>query len=132
MKNFKRILCSIMMLCILASMLPVSSIAADTPKCGEKGAETFFNGSALGHAESDWKCDDENHRKECTAEGCAAIIEGSQAPHDDTDNDNKCDTCGHEIDDPPTSDSAITVIAITAICAATTFAFVVFKKRYAR
>ena len=57
----------------------------------------------LGHTESDWKSDKDNHWKECTVAGCGVIIENSKAAHADANNDGKCDTCEYNVGKTPTN-----------------------------
>ena len=73
-------------------------------KCGEKGAETFTFGEALGHTEgTEWKSDADNHWHECSVAGCGVIIDNSKAAHTPdrdaaTENDPiKCSVCGYVI-----------------------------------
>ena len=56
----------------------------------------------LGHTESDWKSDKDNHWKECTVDGCGVIIEDSKAAHADANNDGKCDVCEYNVGIPTT------------------------------
>ena len=60
------------------------------------------NLAKLGHTESDWKSDKDNHWKECTVAGCGVIIENSKAAHADANNDGKCDTCEYNVGIPTT------------------------------
>ena len=60
------------------------------------------NLAKLGHTESDWKSDKDNHWKECTVAGCGVIIENSKAAHADANNDGKCDTCEYNVGKTPT------------------------------
>ena len=61
------------------------------------------NLAKLGHTESDWKSDKDNHWKECTVAGCGVIIENSKAAHTPdrasaTETDPiKCSVCGYVI-----------------------------------
>ena len=55
------------------------------------------NLAKLGHTESDWKSDKDNHWKECTVSACGVIIENSKAAHADANNDGKCDTCEYNV-----------------------------------
>ena len=55
------------------------------------------NLAKLGHIESDWKSDKDNHWKECTVAGCGVIIENSKAAHADANNDGKCDICEYNV-----------------------------------
>ena len=55
------------------------------------------NLAKLGHTESDWKSDKDNHWKECTVAACGVIIENSKAAHADANNDGKCDTCEYNV-----------------------------------
>ena len=57
----------------------------------------------LGHTESDWKSDKDNHWKECTVAGCGVIIDSSKAAHADANNDGKCDTCEYNVGKTPTN-----------------------------
>ena len=61
------------------------------------------NLAKLGHTESDWKSDKDNHWKECTVAGCGVIIENSKAAHADANNDGKCDTCEYNVGRTPTN-----------------------------
>ena len=61
------------------------------------------NLAKLGHTESDWKSDKDNHWKECTVAGCGVIIENSKAAHADANNDGKCDTCEYNVGKTPTN-----------------------------
>ena len=56
----------------------------------------------LGHTESDWKSDKDNHWKECTVASCGVIIDSSKAAHADANNDGKCDTCEYNVGIPTT------------------------------
>ena len=80
---------------------------------------SWGNLAKLGHTESDWKSDKDNHWKECTVAGCGVIIENSKAAHADANNDGKCDTCEYNVgipttpggdkpnDNPPTGDNSM-------------------------
>ena len=57
----------------------------------------------LGHTESDWKSDKDNHWKECTVASCGVIIDSSKAAHADANNDGKCDTCEYNVGKTPTN-----------------------------
>ena len=61
------------------------------------------NLAKLGHTESDWKSDKDNHWKECTVAACGVIIENSKAAHADANNDGKCDTCEYNVGKTPTN-----------------------------
>ena len=61
------------------------------------------NLAKLGHTESDWKSDKDNHWKECTVAGCGVIIDSSKAAHADANNDGKCDTCEYNVGKTPTN-----------------------------
>ena len=66
----------------------------------------------LGHTESDWKSDEDNHWKECTVAACGVIIENSKAAHTDANNDGKCDTCEYNVgttkpNSPQTGDNSM-------------------------
>ena len=61
------------------------------------------NIAKLGHTESDWKSDKDNHWKECTVAACGVIIENSKAAHADANNDGKCDTCEYNVGKTPTN-----------------------------
>ena len=63
---------------------------------------SWGNLAKLGHTESDWKSDKDNHWKECTVAGCGVIIENSKAAHADANNDGKCDTCEYNVGIPTT------------------------------
>ena len=65
--------------------------------CGENGTETFTSGSALGHAESEWKTSATEHWKVCTRADCGVEIPASRANHADTDSDNRCDVCNYDM-----------------------------------
>ena len=58
----------------------------------------------LGHTESDWKSDKDNHWKECTVAACGVIIEDSKAAHKDDNKDGKCDVCEYNVGLPTTPD----------------------------
>ena len=60
--------------------------------------DSWGNLTKLGHTESDWKADDDNHWKECTVADCGVKIENSTAAHTDDDNNGKCDTCEYNLD----------------------------------
>ena len=60
------------------------------------------NLAKLGHTESDWKSDKDNHWKECTVASCGVIIDSSKAAHADANNDGKCDTCEYNVGIPTT------------------------------
>ncbi len=50
--------------------------------CGAKGTETFAYGELAAHTEGTaWSSDEDNHWHVCTATGCGAVIEESEAPH---------------------------------------------------
>ena len=105
----------------------IKSVAKVNPSCTEGGKEAYYkcegcgkfyedalgtkeindlaswgNLPKLGHTESDWKSDKDNHWKECTAAGCGVIIENSKAAHADANNDGKCDTCEYNVGIPTT------------------------------
>ena len=61
----------------------------------------------LGHTESDWKSDKDNHWKECTVASCGVIIDSSKAAHADANNDGKCDTCEYNVQSPQTGDNSM-------------------------
>ena len=61
------------------------------------------NLAKLGHTESDWKSDKDNHWKECTVASCGVIIDSSKAAHADANNDGKCDTCEYNVGKTPTN-----------------------------
>ena len=61
------------------------------------------NIAKLGHTQSDWKSDKDNHWKECTVAACGVIIENSKAAHADANNDGKCDTCEYNVGKTPTN-----------------------------
>ena len=105
----------------------IKPIAKVEPSCTEGGKEAYYkcegcgkfyedalgtkeitdlaswgNLAKLGHTESDWKSDKDNHWKECTVAGCGVIIENSKAAHADANNDGKCDTCEYNVGIPTT------------------------------
>ena len=105
----------------------IKSVAKVNPSCTEGGKEAYYkcegcgkfyedalgtkeitdlaswgNLAKLGHTESDWKSDKDNHWKECTVAGCGVIIENSKAAHADANNDGKCDTCEYNVGIPTT------------------------------
>ena len=65
------------------------------------------NLAKLGHTESDWKSDKDNHWKECTVASCGVIIDSSKAAHADANNDGKCDTCEYDVQSPQTGDNSM-------------------------
>ena len=65
------------------------------------------NLAKLGHTESDWKSDKDNHWKECTVASCGVIIDSSKAAHADANNDGKCDTCEYNVQSPQTGDNSM-------------------------
>ena len=65
------------------------------------------NLAKLGHTESDWKSDKDNHWKECTVAACGVIIDSSKAAHTDANNDGKCDTCEYNVQSPQTGDNSM-------------------------
>ena len=106
----------------------IKSVAKVNPSCTEGGKEAYYkcegcgkfyedalgtkeitdlaswgNLAKLGHTESDWKSDKDNHWKECTVAGCGVIIENSKAAHtpdraEATETDAvKCSICGYVI-----------------------------------
>ena len=100
----------------------IKPVAKVEPSCTEGGKEAYYkcegcgkfyedalgtkeitdlaawgNLAKLGHSESDWKSDKDNHWKECTVAGCGVIIENSKAAHADTNNDGKCDVCEYNV-----------------------------------
>ena len=100
----------------------IKPVAKVEPSCTEGGKEAYYkcegcgkfyedalgvkeitdlanwgNLPKLGHTESDWKSDKDNHWKECTVAACGVIIENSKAAHADTNNDGKCDTCEYNV-----------------------------------
>ena len=106
----------------------IKSVAKVNPSCTEGGKEAYYkcegcgkfyedalgtkeitdlaswgNLAKLGHTESDWKSDKDNHWKECTVAGCGVIIENSKAAHtpdraEATETDSvKCSVCGYVI-----------------------------------
>ena len=106
----------------------IKSVAKVNPSCTEGGKEAYYkcegcgkfyedalgtkeitdlaswgNLAKLGHTESDWKSDKDNHWKECTVAGCGVIIENSKAAHADANNDGKCDTCEYNVGKTPTN-----------------------------
>lgn len=107
----------------------IKPVAKVEPSCTEGGKEAYYkcegcgkfyedalgtkeitdlaswgNLAKLGHTESDWKSDKDNHWKECTVAGCGVIIENSKAAHADANNDGKCDTCEYNVGIPTTPD----------------------------
>ena len=105
----------------------IKPVAKVEPSCTEGGKEAYYkcegcgkfyedalgtkeitdlaswgNLDKLGHTESDWKSDKDNHWKECTVAGCGVIIENSKAAHADANNDGKCDTCEYNVGIPTT------------------------------
>ena len=105
----------------------IKSVAKVNPSCTEGGKEAYYkcegcgkfyedalgtkeitdlaswgNLAKLGHTESDWKSDKDNHWKECTVAACGVIIENSKAAHADANNDGKCDTCEYNVGIPTT------------------------------
>ena len=64
---------------------------------------SWGNLAKLGHTESDWKSDKDNHWKECTVASCGVIIDSSKAAHADANNDGKCDTCEYNVGKTPTN-----------------------------
>ena len=106
----------------------IKPVAKVEPSCTEGGKEAYYkcdgcgkfyedalgtkeitdlaawgNLAKLGHTESDWKSDKDNHWKECTVAGCGVIIENSKAAHADANNDGKCDTCKYNVGKTPTN-----------------------------
>ena len=100
----------------------IKPVAKVEPSCTEGGKEAYYkcegcgkfyedalgtkeitdlaswgNLAKLGHTESDWKSDKDNHWKECTVAGCGVIIENSKAAHADANNDGKCDICEYNV-----------------------------------
>ena len=100
----------------------IKPVAKVEPSCTEGGKEAYYkcegcgkfyedalgtkeitdlaswgNLAKLGHTESDWKSDKDNHWKECTVAACGVIIENSKAAHADANNDGKCDTCEYNV-----------------------------------
>ena len=100
----------------------IKPVAKVEPTCTEGGKEAYYkcegcgkfyedalgtkeitdlaswgNLAKLGHTESDWKSDKDNHWKECTVAGCGVIIENSKAAHADANNDGKCDICEYNV-----------------------------------
>ena len=105
----------------------IKPVAKVEPSCTEGGKEAYYkcegcgkfyedalgtkeitdlaawgNLAKLGHTESDWKSEKDNHWKECTVAGCGVIIENSKAAHADANNDGKCDTCEYNVGIPTT------------------------------
>lgn len=105
----------------------IKPVAKVEPSCTEGGKEAYYkcegcgkfyedalgtkeitdlpawgNLAKLGHTESDWESDKDNHWKECTVAGCGVIIENSKAAHADANNDGKCDTCEYNVGIPTT------------------------------
>ena len=110
----------------------IKPVAKVEPSCTEGGKEAYYkcegcgkfyedalgtkeitdlaawgNLAKLGHTESDWKSDKDNHWKECTVAGCGVIIENSKAAHADANNDGKCDTCEYNVQSPQTGDNSM-------------------------
>ena len=106
----------------------IKPVAKVEPSCTEGGKEAYYkcegcgkfyedalgtkeitdlaawgNLAKLGHTESDWKSDKDNHWKECTVAACGVIIENSKAAHADANNDGKCDTCEYNVGKTPTN-----------------------------
>ena len=98
--------------------------------CTKEGVKTFTCGNdashtktetvpAAGHKASDWKYNDSKHWQECTV--CGETIEGSKAPHVDSNGDHKCDTCGKKLTKEnydvaaKTGDSAPVAIVMTVL-----------------
>ena len=100
----------------------IKPVAKVNPSCTEGGKEAYYkcegcgkfyedalgtkeitdlaswgNLAKLGHTESDWKSDKDNHWKECTVAACGVIIENSKAAHADANNDGKCDVCEYNV-----------------------------------
>ena len=100
----------------------IKSVAKVNPSCTEGGKEAYYkcegcgkfyedalgtkeitdlaswgNLAKLGHTESDWKSDKDNHWKECTVAACGVIIENGKAAHADANNDGKCDVCEYNV-----------------------------------
>ena len=106
----------------------IKSVAKVNPSCTEGGKEAYYkcegcgkfyedalgtkeitdlaswgNLAKLGHTESDWKSDKDNHWKECTVVSCGVIIDSSKAAHtpdraEATETDSvKCSVCGYVI-----------------------------------
>ena len=107
----------------------IKPVAKDEPTCTEGGKEAYYkcegcgkfyedalgakeitdlanwgNLPKLGHTESDWKSDKDNHWKECTVTACGVIIEDSKAAHKDDNKDGKCDVCEYNVGLPTTPD----------------------------
>ena len=105
----------------------IKPVAKVEPSCTEAGKEAYYkcegcgkfyedalgtkeitdlaawgNLAKLGHTESDWKSDKDNHWKECTVASCGVIIDSSKAAHADANNDGKCDTCEYNVGIPTT------------------------------
>ena len=59
--------------------------------------DSWGNLTKLGHTESNWKSDKDNHWKECTVADCGDKIENSTAAHTDNDNNGKCDICEYNL-----------------------------------
>ena len=130
----------------------IKPVAKVEPSCTEGGKEAYYkcegcgkfyedalgtkeitdlaswgNLAKLGHTESDWKSDKDNHWKECTVAGCGVIIENSKAAHADANNDGKCDTCEYNVgipttpggdkpnDNPQTGDNSMTWLWIALL-----------------
>ena len=106
----------------------IKPVAKVEPSCTEGGKEAYYkcegcgkfyedalgtkeitdlaawgNLAKLGHTESDWKSDKDNHWKECTVASCGVIIDSSKAAHADANNDGKCDTCEYNVGKTPTN-----------------------------
>ncbi len=103
----------------------IKPVAKVEPSCTEGGKEAYYkcegcgkcyedalgakeitdidawgNLEKLGHTESDWKSDKDNHWKECTVTACGVIIEDSKAAHKDDNKDGKCDVCEYNVGVP--------------------------------
>ena len=116
----------------------IKPVAKVEPSCTEGGKEAYYkcdgcgkcyedalgakeitdidawgNLEKLGHTESDWKYDKDNHWKECTVTACGVIIEDSKAAHKDDNKDGKCDVCEYDVglptnpDNPETDDNSM-------------------------
>ena len=148
----------------------IKPVAKVEPSCTEGGKEAYYkcegcgkfyedalgvkeitdlanwgNLPKLGHTESDWKSDKDNHWKECTVAACGVIIENSRAAHADANNDGKCDTCEYNVgttttnpgnkpnDNPQTGDNSnmFLWIALLFVSGAGVVAITVYgKKRF--
>lgn len=93
-------------------------------------------GAAIGHTESAWKSNQDQHWKACTADGCGVEIENSRGTHIDADKNGKCDICGHAVavvdpSSPQTGDeSQLLLWTILILASAVGIVLLVDKKKY--